>query len=85
MRDRAHPSCTVPFRSQEMGLLDSLASGQCLPACNAYLCGTRVYADCLRTLPRKRNLVTHHLVRTLQEESIEAIPLGTASAKFILL
>ena len=68
--DSAYPCRPVPLGPQEMGLLDCMASGQCLPACYACLCGTRLYADCLWPLPHKRNLVTCHLVRPLQEKSL---------------
>ena len=35
LRDRAHPRGAIPVSSQEMGLLDCLASGQCVPAGDA--------------------------------------------------
>lgn len=49
--DRTHPRGAVPFSTEEMGLLDSMAHGKCIPARDAYLCRSRVYADCLRPLP----------------------------------
>ena len=51
LRDRTHPRGAVPFSTEKMGLLDSMAHGKCIPARDAYLCRPRIYAGCLRPLP----------------------------------
>ena len=65
MRDDTYPRGAVPVSPEEVGLLDSLASGQCLPDGYAHLRGSCVHAYRMRTLPCERHLVPYHLVRAI--------------------
>ena len=70
VRDCTDTGGPVPVRHEEMGLLDSLASGECHTAVAAYFRRPCVHADSLRPLSDKRSGVSGELVPTVLEESV---------------
>lgn len=65
LRDCAYPRRAAALRPEEVGLLDRLASGQCLPACDAHLRGPCIHAARLRPVPCQRHLVARVLAQAL--------------------
>ena len=70
VHDNPDTGCPDFVIVEEMGLLDCMAVGECCSTCNAHLCRSRVYADCLCAVPRKRTLVHRHVVAALQERRL---------------
>ena len=60
----------VPFRSQEMGLLDSMAAGECDTDGSPHIGRACVHADSFRPVLDKRDSFTVQLVQTLPQGGI---------------
>ena len=71
LRDRAHTCGTVPFGLEEVGLLDSMAAGECDADDIAHIGRPCVHADSVRPLPHKRHSFAVRLVQAVSEEGIE--------------
>ena len=67
LRNRSDSGCAVSERPEKMGLLGCMAARQRHSACAASVCRTRLYANCMFTLPCQWHMVAGKLGKRSQK------------------